>query len=143
MFPASLPPVPLYSNSAGTITYVADPVAAENGYVHVRWTEAHACEAELQAVYLQVLYALKRYHVRKALSDPRRRPPMPQALCEWVTRYWIPRAMLEADYSCVAVVTTSAPADRLISYYTPLTHRLQTRYFASLAAAATWLHVPG
>ena len=49
--------------------------------------------------------------------------------------------MFEADYSCVAVVTTSAPADRLTGYYTPLTHRLQTRYFATTAAAADWLRL--
>jgi hypothetical protein len=135
-------PVAYYANPAATITYVADPVQVANGYVHVCWTDVPAEEAELQAVYLHVLYALQHYSVRKALSDVRLRLPLSRALREWVTRYWMPRAILEADYSCVAVVTTSAPQHRLIRYYTPLTHRLQTRYFATVAAAAAWLHAP-
>jgi hypothetical protein len=136
-------PIQLYTNSAATVTYVPSRGDPELGFVQVVWTAALPQVQDLQAVYMQVLHGLQHYQVRKALSDVRLRPPMPPAFCEWVTHYWIPRAILEADYSCVAVVTTKPAQDRLMPYYTPLTHRLQTRYFATLAAAQKWLYVPG
>ena len=127
-------PILCYTNAAAAVTYVPG-----NNYVQVVWTDSPTHAPDVYAVYLEVLHAMRHYQVCKTLSDHRLRPSLPRAVREWVVQYWIPRAILEANHSHAAIITTSPPEHRLIALFTPLAHCVQTRYFFSVEAGLSWL----
>lgn len=127
--------LPYLSTPVVTISY------AEAGYVRLDWQPYAASAAELQALYEQVLQAMRRHGVTALLSVHKQRPPLSPDVQAWLTTQWIPRAVADAGYQRCAIVEADMPLGRLAARAVglALTTPLRFRYFPSEAEAEAWL----